>query len=467
MKSTAGEFALRYGMVMLFIPIVFAIIIYSSTGSLYGNQYDDSYITYRYAVNLAEHGQLAFNLGERADAASSFLFTVVLAAFWRLGLHNMEFVSYLLNMAALGLIAVFVSLSAFWLSGNRGAAIALGMIAAFHGFVSGWAALGMDTVPYVALLVMWAYWTFARRNDTASMILTGLIVLARFEGLMVVPIWWFATGRNGKRALIVLALCGIYYIFRFAYYGTIFSHALLAKRLLTYYQPNPENILNIWRHFAFAAPFLALAGVLMQRRLIWLGIYIAASAAACLLGPHSDWARYSVHLFPLMLIAGAPVMKRRYVAIAVCTVLLWQGYGSVVWMRGQAARLAPAQEIRGQVGDWLQANAQGQWVLSGDLGQIAYRAMDCKFIDLFGLTSPDILKAYRSGKNAGEVIEAKHPRYIADTFNMIDNKPVFTHTNPSFVRDGATGQILGENEFALKAGSRYSRDIVIAAAEIK
>src|SRR5687768_4498707 len=43
-------------------------------------QYDDAYITYRYADHLARGLGLVFNAGERVEGYSNFLWTVVLAA---------------------------------------------------------------------------------------------------------------------------------------------------------------------------------------------------------------------------------------------------------------------------------------------------------------------------------------------------------------------------------------------------
>src|SRR5256714_11236242 len=47
---------------------------------------DDAYISFRYARNLAEHGQLVFNLGERVEGYTNFLWTVLLAGLYKLGL---------------------------------------------------------------------------------------------------------------------------------------------------------------------------------------------------------------------------------------------------------------------------------------------------------------------------------------------------------------------------------------------
>src|SRR5262245_52039452 len=46
---------------------------------------DDAYISFVYSRNLAEHGQLVFNLGDPVEGYSNFLWTVVLGALMVVG----------------------------------------------------------------------------------------------------------------------------------------------------------------------------------------------------------------------------------------------------------------------------------------------------------------------------------------------------------------------------------------------
>src|SRR5437868_1524161 len=47
---------------------------------------DDAYISFVYARNLARHGALVFNLGERVEGYTNFLWTVLLAGCMKVGL---------------------------------------------------------------------------------------------------------------------------------------------------------------------------------------------------------------------------------------------------------------------------------------------------------------------------------------------------------------------------------------------
>jgi hypothetical protein len=100
--------------------------------------------------------------------------------------------------------------------------------------------------------------------------------------------------------------------------------------------------------------------------------------------------------------------------------LIYQGYWSVAWMHSKAVYLAPYQQVRAEAGEWLEQNAGKAFpVLSGDLGSISYHAMDVRFIDLTGLTSKDVLSAYKHGQSADSIIQDKSPKYLADTFNIV------------------------------------------------
>jgi hypothetical protein len=57
--------------------VLLTIVAYSPTISQ--SQYDDSYITYRYAHHLMSGDGLVFNLGQRVNSATSLFYTLLLA----------------------------------------------------------------------------------------------------------------------------------------------------------------------------------------------------------------------------------------------------------------------------------------------------------------------------------------------------------------------------------------------------
>jgi hypothetical protein len=278
MKSAAA--------IISIVAIVLACLIYADTGTILHNQYDDSYITYRYAANLAEHGALEYNLGERVDAASSFLYTVMLAAFYRVGFKDMAGISGMLNLLALGLIAGYVFMSVAkiyrplvkyrWISEPGSCSYInnesegyrtiyyivpaiLSLAASLHGFVSGWAVLSMDTVPFAALLVMYAYYQFINPGYTASLILACAIILMRPEGILIVPVWWFANRSEARGSLVLLGVFSALWTFKMTYYGFNLPNSFTAKLAIPYYKPDPMYTVKTWGMYAVVPVILAVS----------------------------------------------------------------------------------------------------------------------------------------------------------------------------------------------------------------
>src|SRR5215470_19748567 len=69
---------------------------------------DDAYISFVYSRNFAEHGQLAFNLGQPVEGYTSFLWTVVLGLGMLVGIPP-ELSSRVLGTAC-GLATLYVAL---------------------------------------------------------------------------------------------------------------------------------------------------------------------------------------------------------------------------------------------------------------------------------------------------------------------------------------------------------------------
>ncbi len=162
---------------------------------------------------------------------------------------------------------------------------------------------------------------------------------------------------------------------------------------------------------------------------------------------------------------GVRIFRRWLFCPLILAVLLYQGYQSIRWMHYQAARLAPIQQARQETGEWLQANAdRSRWVLSGDIGSIAYHAPDFRFIDTIGLTSVDVLHAYRRGENLDAIIQAKNPAYIADTFEVREGELIWTHGNGAFVKNGKSSTI---PRARFLWGKQFGMKLAIAIVELE
>ncbi len=106
--------------------------------------YDDAFITYRYARNVADGHGLVYNVGEFTVSASSPIWTLVLSASYRLGFEQLERVGSILGLvAALAAQILALALGRALDLPLRLAGIFL-IVVALSGPWVGWAVSGMD-----------------------------------------------------------------------------------------------------------------------------------------------------------------------------------------------------------------------------------------------------------------------------------------------------------------------------------
>jgi hypothetical protein len=305
---------MKHAFLIGILSVILVVLIYRTTGSIIQNQYDDSYLTHRYSINLAEGNGLVYNTdGERIDSASSFLFTVILAGAYKIGFTNLEIVSGIINLLSLFAIAFFVYLSALRLTGKIWIAYLFALIASLHGLVSGWACAGMDTGFFTALLVAFIYFTLIYQQDTISLIILIALTLTRPEGILLLPVWFFACHKNTPffvtKLSIILAIITLFYGFKHFYYGSIFPNSLTCKLSDVYYASDWKYILVMWSKFAIVPVILSVVSIFFTPKLRLLWLFILPSALACMF-IHSDFLRYTSHLYPLFVISCAPLFRR-------------------------------------------------------------------------------------------------------------------------------------------------------------
>lgn len=213
----------------------------------YGFVCDDAYISFRYSFNLAHHGELSFNLGERVEGYTNFLWTVLLALFMKLGLRP-EPVSQALG-AAFGLVVLtlVVVLTRLYRGGRPRAADALGalFLASWGGFAV-WCSGGLETQMFSALGLAGMTLYLAERAGLArsygSGVLFALSAMTRPEGLLLFGLTglhrFSARLRRGKllpgRADLSWGLAfvlpfGAFFAWRFSYYGHPLPNTFYAK----------------------------------------------------------------------------------------------------------------------------------------------------------------------------------------------------------------------------------------------
>jgi hypothetical protein len=207
---------------------------------------DDAFIVFRYARNWVEHGEIAYNLGERVEGYTSPAWMALVALGFRIGLSEHQVVDAL-GVGSIALLAA--GAWAMWreLAPDRPGAGAIVVLATGASApLAAWAFAGLETPLYAALVVI-ALVAGARAIARGGAlrwigagVLVGLATLARPEGgILVVALSLSALGLSRTRlrtlgsVLLLLAGFGLLMIpclsWRLSYYGDIVPNTYLVK----------------------------------------------------------------------------------------------------------------------------------------------------------------------------------------------------------------------------------------------
>jgi hypothetical protein len=153
---------------------------------------DDAFISFVYSRNLARHGQLVFNVGERVEGYTNFLWTVLLAGLYKLGLAPEIMSRVFGTAAAVGTMLVCAFASRRVRAGDRVEwslwdALPAMLLAGVPGFAC-WSSGGLETQLFTFFVTLGATLYLAEDERGApparSAIAFGLAALTRPEGLL-------------------------------------------------------------------------------------------------------------------------------------------------------------------------------------------------------------------------------------------------------------------------------------------
>ena len=208
---------------------------------------DDAYISFRYARNLALHGELVFNLGERVEGYTNFLWTVILALGIKLGLGPVvlsRFLGVALGIATLAVV-VRMSLRLAGEAGSRWHSVAPLLLASMGAYAC-WCSGGLETQLFTFLvtlgfdLMLGEVWA---GRGCASAAAFAFAAMARPEGAVLfalAAIFRVLTNLRRQRRLsparhelawvgLFLALFVPYFVWRWHYYGWLFPNTFYVK----------------------------------------------------------------------------------------------------------------------------------------------------------------------------------------------------------------------------------------------
>lgn len=207
---------------MLWSTLFFSLRTHSST-------FDDAYITYRYARNIASGQGFTYNKGEMVLGTTTPLYTLLLAGLSRLWSDIPKLSHYISSYAWLLCIPVLYRIGRS--QGHEEAGLAASAVLSSNAlFVN---ALGMETSLYI-LLILLTFYFYLHNSPNLASLCAGLAFVARWDGVLVVGVFLFAEFlRHRWRMLYPSLICILIILTWLTYshivFGSIFPNTFFAK----------------------------------------------------------------------------------------------------------------------------------------------------------------------------------------------------------------------------------------------
>lgn len=199
----------------------------------------DGYITARYAENLSDHGEFAFNRGERINAITSPLHMLFLSLLHTLGGNTLIWNKI---FAPLGLLAGTLFFA--WRFRPEPTAFILSIyVTALSPFLILWTFSGLETAyvfagvaVFCALMIDFKRKTQQSKSIAAIGIVASALFLLRFETILLTGpacIYAISSSRQIFRSALIVAtpalFCAFYLAFSFFYFGDILPTSFYHK----------------------------------------------------------------------------------------------------------------------------------------------------------------------------------------------------------------------------------------------
>jgi len=471
---------------------------------------DDAYISFRYAENLAAGHGLVYNVGERVEGYTNFLWTVLLAVLARFG------ASVPTASKVLGALLSAGSLWPLFLLARRlrplGSFPTLATWLCASSFVyTGYAVFGLEAPLFIALTLTGTelFWRECDREDgpdphseaTAwktlpySGLLFALAMLTRPEALVLFALLVVSRGRqaiskDGRMRLALFALpVATHLVWRRSYYGAWLPNTLAAKTgdiadqvkggrdYLEKYVAHAGTFL--WLGLgSIAASVVALTGDGHMERARRARIGLAIGAFTVLFGVYvilvgGDWMPYfrfvgPVEPFAFLLVDDAvrALLERREraVTLAVGAFAIWTTYTRVTSLReAQTSVLANDKtfwdDSAGRTATWFLEHTEPGPIAIADIGYVGYRT-GYPIVDMLGLLAPEIARlpggyTKKVGDGFTDAIFARAPRYFVIISSSADCKSPTVPSSRAAQADPRFKQYPLLNAIHLKGGGTW------------
>jgi hypothetical protein len=294
---------------------------------------DDAFITFRYVRQFVAGNGLVYNIGERVEGYSNFLWVMLLALPHALGAELITTARVLSTALSIGSL-----LLTYHLARSAPYPILAPIMLAAAGPFGAWAMGGLETSLF-AFLVIASVAAFIyeeeRGRGAISGVLFSLLALARPEGVLFFALaigfraWRLFSSSTGRVVKIesrdwarlagFIALFVPHFLWRLSYYGYPLPNTVYAKSMGLHPRALIEGVYYLFNGLtALGGPLLLLlpVGILLFQAKDFRYRFISACCGAYLLFSvvgGGDWMpmhRFWVHILPLLIVlVHAGLMK--------------------------------------------------------------------------------------------------------------------------------------------------------------
>ena len=310
--------------------------------------FDDAFISFRYARHFAEGHGLVFNLGERVEGYTNFLWTLMIGILHRLTPFEAPAIGLVLCLLAFGLNLLVVARLGRHLATASGDSttgpawhlpLAVPLLAV-HSVYTSYGTTGLETGAASLLVNLGALFLVARRDAAGAATSGAMFILATLMrpdhglfyaigGLVVLTdhtATLYAARRSGRAALwrtggnalaayaLPFAIYALYLLWKLAYYGDILPNTYYAKSVdLAWYAQGRRYATTFYLGTQAWLPLLLCllwlprrpTGRAMRRfKIFFAGSFLLYNLYVTKIGGDFMYGRFYVSLIPLYLLGA-------------------------------------------------------------------------------------------------------------------------------------------------------------------
>jgi hypothetical protein len=442
---------------------------------------DDAFISFRYAKNFVEGHGLVYNIGERVEGYSNFLWTLLLSVFMKMGLEPVITSQNLGVLFSLATVFLLLRLNRRLYPAENLFNYLAPLFLACCGAYAAWSTGGLETSLFTFLVLLGSFFFVLGMDQPKHLAYSGiifaLVCMTRLDGLIFASVsfaflLYLLVIKRGVevKSLSVWALSFLipfllYFLWRWSYYGKPLPNPFYIKVAgASYYHQGFAYLLDFVKRFwmwLMVIPLLFLGkGIRLNPKLKMVVFYFTSMILvfSCYVvyvgGDFMDMFRFLVPILPFfffliqegfrgmyqyseLLAAG-----RRKTALNALSLLLIgsnifllaypTGESNKVWSRegiDSIGLLRESSRLWSKVGLKFKELADPDEALSTTAaGAIAYYS-ELYTIDELGLTL-----ASQSGLNVGEYPRPGHQKRVTRQF-LVSRKPAYILRHPLFFYD--------------------------------